>query len=127
NFSTHSELLIDDYSQAEFGDAALDSTKYPNATKMIEQLQGKGFQIGLGITPSIHKYHKDPKHIDNFTARYFIKDFHNNTPTVLVDFSNPEGADWFEYLLRTMKYNNGIDSFQLNPVHISELVKFYDS
>lgn len=84
---------------------------------MIEKLHSKGFRLGVGISPQIHK-------APNHTEAFFLKN--NQNPTDLVDFSNPEACTWYEYLLRKLHFEDGVDAFQLSSVSVHSNLSFAD-
>ncbi len=106
NFSASSEIFIDDHLQTMDGSLELNAINFPNGRQVIADLQKRGFRIGLGISGRI------TNHTDNSTDRYFLRGPLGEL-TNLVDFSAPEVATWYEYLLEKVKYNLGVDAFHL--------------
>lgn len=87
---------------------------------MIETLHKKGFRVGVGVKPYLDN-------APNHTLQYFLKNTLDHKSTNLIDFSNPEAQTWFEYMLRKLHFEYGVDAFQLSPVSIKQNLNYSNS
>lgn len=90
---------------------------FVDAKAMIETLHKKGFQIGVGVKPYLDN-------APNNTAGFFLKNTVDHKLTNLIDFTNPEAQTWYEYMLRKLHFEYGVDSFQLSPLSIHKNLNF---
>lgn len=84
---------------------------------MIETLHNKGFRVGVGVKPYLDN-------APNHTTNFFLKNTADGKLTNLIDFSNPEACTWYEFMLRKLHFEYGVDAFKLSPVAIHKNLNF---
>ena len=134
-FSSHSQLMFDDYLQREHNSMELTASQYPHPKELLATLKGMGFtRLGMTAVAATSKYRSGFKHGDNSTAAFFIPYYNASNPTgvnstdvtSVIDFSSADACEWYQYLLHRAKYEYGFSAFQLEGVSIRWLMGFRD-
>uniref|UniRef100_H2YJT3 Glycoside hydrolase family 31 N-terminal domain-containing protein n=1 Tax=Ciona savignyi TaxID=51511 RepID=H2YJT3_CIOSA len=127
---TNSQLEIDDGYEENYGDFTFDESKFPNAKGMVSKLHDMGFRVTTWVTPFINLASKNYRLARN--AGYLIPEDSDGTPAVLrwwngrgsvVDFTNPQAAQWYRNYLETVKETYGLESFKFDAGETSYLPK----
>ncbi|NOZ26917.1 MAG: glycoside hydrolase [Chloroflexi bacterium] len=112
---------IDDRWQVHYGDTEFDSERFPNPRELITMLQDMGFLVTLWVTPFINP--DAANFVEGSRREYFIRHPDRDEPYLvrwwrgegaLVDFSNPEAADWWLGKLRMLQDRYGVDGFKFD-------------
>ena len=129
NFS-FSNIEIDDGYSSHYGDFDFDSAKFPNASRMIETLHSKGFNVTTWVHPFANVDSQAFK--EGLESQYWVKGSRETVGLVswwnsqssaaaVLDVTNPEAAAWFIERLEKMRSHYGVDSFKFDGAEVSFL------
>uniref|UniRef100_A0A1B6HX93 Glycoside hydrolase family 31 N-terminal domain-containing protein n=2 Tax=Homalodisca liturata TaxID=320908 RepID=A0A1B6HX93_9HEMI len=115
----NSQIEIDDNWESCYGSAQFNKSRFPNMAKLATELNEMGFRITLWNHPFINT------NCDLFTTLknkgYLVKDQSGNVVSSwwdgiggVIDFTNPDAANWYLNRRRTLMKNNKIDSLKMD-------------
>ena len=114
------EFIIDDGWQEYYGYWDFDKRKFPDAKAMCEELNSLGFKVVLWVAPyvspdsEIYRYLKDKDClIKNENGKPFITEWWDGY-SAIVDFSSPQGREWFASQYQYLKDNYGICGLKMD-------------
>lgn len=128
NKFNNSQLEIDDNWETCYGSATFDTNKFPNITKLTDNLKKKGFHVTLWIHPFINE-DCEPAYTTALENGYFVKNHDGNVHTTwwqgnngagAIDFTNEKAVEWWIGRLKVLEAL-GIDSFKFDAGEISFL------
>ncbi|MFC4057930.1 TIM-barrel domain-containing protein [Planomonospora corallina] len=115
-------LHLDTYWQTDghWSDLRWDETNFPDPAGMLADLKEMGFKVCLWMNPYVS--HLSPAFAEAAAAGYFLKkadgevyvadSWHGSYPECgIVDFTDPEAAEWFRGLLRPL-LEQGVQVFK---------------
>ncbi|KAK0095736.1 hypothetical protein PV326_007551 [Microctonus aethiopoides] len=124
----NSQLEIDDNWETCYGSAIFNLAKFPNVTRLTQNLKRKGFRVTLWIHPFINEG-CEPAYSTAMKAGYFVKNDKGQVHTTwwqgekgagVIDFTNPKAVIWWVGRLKALQ-KLGIDSFKFDAGEISFL------
>lgn len=134
NFS-HSQLEIDDDWTPRYGDMDFNLTKFPDAKKMITDLNEMDFRVTIWVHPFFNIDSKS--FINGSDEGYFIKQYNSDLPALvswwdgalaaILDPTNPEAERWYLSNLDHLRYNFNISSFKFDAGEVKWLPNIYSS
>lgn len=127
-------FIIDDKWTKTYGDLDFDPDKFPDPSKMIEEMHKNGLKVALWVTPFIEKAAANYTYATE--RKFLIMNVNDNSPYIarwwngqaaIVDLSNPEAYNWFLSILRNLQKKYGVDGFKLDAGDASFLMKPFKS
>lgn len=113
-------IEIDDKWEVHYGDFEFDKSKFPNPSKMVQELHDLGFLVTLWVYPFVNL---DSSNYNLLTKEgYLVKDKSENVATVrwwngeagLIDLTNPKAYEWFKEKLKSLQETYGFDGFKFD-------------
>ncbi|KAF7989492.1 hypothetical protein HCN44_008166 [Aphidius gifuensis] len=127
NKFNNSQIEIDDNWETCYGSAVFDTKKFPNITKLTEDLKKKNFRVTLWIHPFINE--NCEAYSTALNNNYFVKNTDGSVHTTwwqgangagAIDFTNDKAVEWWVDRLKVLE-SLGIDSFKFDAGEISFL------
>ena len=124
----NSQLEIDDFWEICYGSLTFSEYTFPSPKNLTDALKSMGFRVTLWAPPFINIL-CNPWLTEATNNNYLVyNDTSNNTITSwwdgtggIIDFTNPEAAQWFIDRLKTLQDIAGIDSFKFDAGETSWL------
>ncbi|XP_069697295.1 myogenesis-regulating glycosidase-like [Periplaneta americana] len=127
NGFNNSQLEIDDDWEVCYGALTFRESKFPNMKNLTDTLKAMGFRVTLWVHPFIN-LDCEPWHSEALEKGYFVKNLDGsvnsswwNGAGSVIDFTNPEAAEWYVNRLKQLQEENGIDSFKFDAGETSWL------
>ncbi len=113
-------LMIDDNWQEDYGKLNFHPGRFPEPKQMIDSLHILGFKVMLWVCPFVSADCNVYRYLSG--KKYFLTDNNGNPAIVrwwngasaLLDFSNPEAAEWFKSQLNNLTSEYGVDGFKFD-------------
>ncbi len=117
------QVEIDDSWETCYGSLTPDKEKFPNLTKLVQNIQDLDFKVTIWVHPFVNKG-CSPVYKEARKKGYLVRD--NKGKTAMswwrgpegrgnyIDFTNPEAADWYVERLIELKETYGVDSFKFD-------------
>ncbi len=105
--------------EKHLGDGTFDEVRFPNSSKMVEDLHKLGFKTSLLVTPFADsqstEYSKSLPYLTKSASSKGTKEAKVKSGRYgVVDFSNASSVNWFTGRLKTLQTTTKIDSFKFD-------------
>ncbi|XP_045450289.1 myogenesis-regulating glycosidase-like [Melitaea cinxia] len=118
-----SQLEIDDLWETCYGSLEVDTNKFPNFTNLVQEVKALGYRVTIWIHPFINS-NCEPWYSEALNNSYLVLD-EAGTPAAnwwnpngsipgLVDFTNPQAAEWWYSRVRNLIDTYDIDSIKFD-------------
>lgn len=118
---SRSVMGIDDRWSSAYGELRFDPVKFPNPSKMVDQLHDLGFKVTLWVTP-FADVNSSPL-ADSETRQYYVAmpdgeigqfNWWQPGSAAALDVTNPKACEWFVGELQKLCDDCGIDGFKFD-------------
>lgn len=112
------QIEIDDLWEKHYGDFTFDTTKFPNASKLVEEIHALGYRTSLWVYPFVNvdsaAFNESAPHLTKNTAGKVAGVTWWDGVGGIVDFSTITTGNWFVDRLKHLQKETKIDSFKFD-------------